>query len=242
MRKNGGLIMHRSEYSSVDSTNGNVSWKGPLSVEKGDHSGMPSRTDAYWPDDERGHVNASSLAGDNSEANVVAQNKDLNHGGYLSIERGERNALQNDAAIYSEKTAIVDSQPGDRPSAFIVNDTVTYADGHSENIYNSFTNESNANQVEWNDISSALPDTYDAPNPEDDLRDLMGIEEYADLMEETDAALFNLTADYAPADFSGDPYAISENEADIVDSISDTSVDDGGIDDDCDGIDCGMDI
>lgn len=34
--------MHKSEYSSIDSTNGNVSWKGPLSVEKGDHSGMPS--------------------------------------------------------------------------------------------------------------------------------------------------------------------------------------------------------
>ena len=78
--------MHKSEYSSIDSTNGNVSWKGPLSVEKGDHSGMPSRTDAYLPGDEKGHVNASSLAGDNSEANVVAQNKDLNHGGYLSIE------------------------------------------------------------------------------------------------------------------------------------------------------------
>ena len=154
--------MHKSEYSSIDSTNGNVSWKGPLSVEKGDHSGMPPRTDAYLPGDEKGHVNASSLAGDNSEANVVAQNKDLNHGGYLSIERGERDALQNGADIYSEKTAIVDSQPVDRPSTFIVNDTVTYADGHSENIYNSFTNESNANQVEWNDMSSSLPDTYDA--------------------------------------------------------------------------------
>lgn len=153
--------MHKSEYSSIDSTNGNVSWKGPLSVEKGDHSGMPPRTDAYLPGDEKGHVNASSLAGDNSEANVVAQNKDLNHGGYLSIERGERDALQNGADIYSEKTAIVDSQPGDRPSTFIVNDTVTYADGHSENIYNSFTNESNANQVEWNDIfAKTLLDTF----------------------------------------------------------------------------------
>lgn len=81
-----------------------------------------------------------------------------------------------------------------------------------------------------------------APNPEDNLRDLMGAEEYADLMEETDAALFNLTADYAPSDFSGDPYAISENETDIADSISDNSVDDGGIDEDCDGVDGGMDI
>lgn len=234
--------MHKSEYSSIDSTNGNVSWKGPLSLEKSDHSGMPRRTDAYLPGYEKGHVNASSLAGDNSKANVVPQHKDLNHGGYLSVERGERNALQNGADIYSEKTAIVDSQPGNIPSTFIVNDTVTYVDGHSENIYNSFTNESNASQVEWNNMSSSLPDTFDAPNPEDHLRDLMGVEEYADLMEETDAALFNLTADYAPSDFSGDPYAISENETDIADSISDNSVDDGGIDEDCDGVDGGMDI
>ena len=70
----------------------------------------------------------------------------------------------------------------------------------------------------------------------------MGVEEYADLMEETDVALFNLTADYAPSDFSVDPYAISENETDIADSISDNSVDDGGIDEDCDGVDGGMDI
>lgn len=223
--------MHSSEYSSVDPTNGNVTWNGPLSLEKGNHSGMPSRTDAYLPGDERGHVNASSLGGDNTTSNVVAQHHDLNHGGYLSVENGERNALQNGAAIDSEKTAIVDGQPGDRPSTFTVNDTVTYADGHSETIHSSFTNESNANQVEWNDISSSLPGIYDAPNPGDDLRGSMSSEEYAGLMEETDATLLDLDADYAPSDFSGDPYASSENESDISGSVLEDSVSDGGIDD-----------
>lgn len=224
--------MRSSEYSSVDPTNGNVTWEGPLSLEKGNHSGMPSRTDAYLPGDERGHVNASSLGGANTTSNVVAQHHDLNHGGYLSVENGERNALQNGAAIDSEKTAIVDGQPGDRPSTFMVNDTVTYADGHSETIHSSFTNESNADQVEWNDISSSLPGTYDAPNPGDDLRESMSSEEYAGLMEETDATLLDLDADYAPSDFSGDPYASSENESDISGSVSEDSVSDGGIDDD----------
>ena len=241
--------MRNSKYSSVDPVNGNVSWNGPLSQEKGDHTGMPSRTEAYLPSDEKGHVNASSLGGGNSNSNVVAQNKDLNHGAYLSVENGERNALRSGATINSEKIAIVDSQPGDRPSTFMVNDTVTYADGHSENIHNSFTNESNANQVEWNNMSSAFPDTYDGPNPEDALRELMGTEEYADLMERTDAELFNLAEDYAPSDFYGDPYAIVENESDVSSSISDDlisdmDIDDIGIDDvgiDDDGIDDGID-
>ena len=45
--------MHKSEYSSIDSTNGNVSWKGPHFRGKSDHSGMPPRTDAYLPGDEK---------------------------------------------------------------------------------------------------------------------------------------------------------------------------------------------
>lgn len=102
---------------------------------KGDHSHMPSRTDAYLPGDERGHVNASSLGGVNSRANVVAQHSDVNHGAYLSVEKGERTALQNGATIESEKTAVVNSQPGDRPSTFTVNDSVTYPDGHTEAVH-----------------------------------------------------------------------------------------------------------
>ena len=237
--------MRSTEYSSVNPANGNVTWEGPLSLEKGNHSGMPSRTEAYLPGDERGHVNASSLGGSNTSSNVVAQHHDLNHGGYLSVENGERNALKAGASINSEKIAFVDSQPGDRPSAFMVNDTVTYPDGHSESIHNSFTNESNADQARWNDISSSLPGTYDAPNPGDGLRDSMSSEEYANLMEETDAALLNLDEEYAPSEFSVSSYDCSVNESDNSNSISDEGVGDDGIDDgldDNEGVDDGMDI
>lgn len=237
--------MRRSEYSSVNSANGNVTWKGPLSQEKGDHSGMPPRTEAYLPGDEKGHVNASSLGGDNTASNVVPQHHDLNHGGYLSIENGERKALQNGASIESVKTAIVDGQPGERPTTFQVNDTVTYADGHLEKIHNSFTNESNANQVEWNDMSSALTGIYDAPNPGDDLRELMSLGEYTNLMELTDAEMVTLEADYAPSDFYGVPYATSGNDV-SENSIRDADIDagiDAGIDVDIDdGIDVGLDF
>lgn len=202
--------MRNPEYSSINPNTGDVTYKGPLSLEKGDHTHMPSRTSAYLPGDERGHVNASSLGGSNfgsthSMANVVAQHSHVNHGAYASVEKGERTALQNGATIEAEKTAIVNSHPGDRPSTFTVSDSVTYPDGHTESIHHSFTNESYADQAAWNDISASMPGAFDSPNPGDGLRDSMDSESYASLMESTDAALPGIDAEYTPADFSGMP-------------------------------------
>lgn len=199
--------MRNPEYSSINPNTGDVIYNGPLSLEKGDHSHMPSRSGAYQPGDERFHVNASSLGGDNSRNNVVAGHRDVNHGAYLSVEKGERTALQNGATIESEKTAVVNGNPGDRPSTFSVSDSVTHPDGHTESIHHSFTNESYANQAAWNDMSASLPGTFDAPNPGDGLRGSMDSESYASLMENTDAELPGLAEDYAPADFSGVPGA-----------------------------------
>ncbi len=228
--------MRSSEYSAIDSKTGNVSWEGPLSLEKGDHSHMPSRSNAYLPGDERGHVNASSLGGINSRANVVAQHSDLNHGAYYSMEQGERTALQNGATVQSEKTAVVNGQPGERPTAFSVNDSVTYPDGHTESIHHSFANESYATQDAWNHSCAALPGTFDEANPGDSLRDSMTPEAYSEVMAETDASLPSISDDYAPADFSGVPDAsegsssTSSAEADSGDvgGAADIGSDDGG--------------
>lgn len=195
--------MNFSHCSFVDPKNGNVSWKGNLSIEKGDHSHMPSRTDAYLPGDERGHVNASSLGGTNTTDNVVAQHYDVNHGGYYSLEQGERSAIQNGASIDSSKMAVVNNQPGARPDIFMVSDNVTYSDGHSESIHHSFTNAGYMEQQAWNDQSAALPGTFDTPNPGNVLVDSMSNTEYAELMENTDAELLGISEDYAAADFSG---------------------------------------
>ena len=225
--------MRNPRYSSVNPSTGDVTYNGPLSLEKGDHSHMPGRTDAYLPGYERGHVNASSLGGVNSRANVVAQHSDVNHGAYLSVEKGERTALQNGATIESEKTAVVNSQPGDRPTTFTVNDSVTYQDGHMESIHHSFTNESYADQVAWNDMSASLPGTFDGENPGDGLRGSMDTDSYsyASLMEATDAEMPGLDADYAPAEFSGVP-----------DSAETSSVSaDVGTDSDAGSGDCGAD-
>lgn len=197
--------MASSGYSGADPQTGNVTWHGPLQDVKGDHRHMPARTEAYRPGDERGHVNASSLGGGNTRSNVAAQHRDVNHGAYLSMERGERNALRGGAAIQSEKTAIVNDGPGGRPVAFQVNDSVTYADGRTQELHHSFTNESCLDQSAWNGASAALPGTFDGPNPGDGLRESMDAGSYARLMEETDAALPAVSQDYAEADFAGLP-------------------------------------
>ena len=197
--------MRSDKYSSVNPENGNVTWNGPLSIEKGDHSNMPKMD---LPDGfERGHVNASSLGGNNTRSNVVAQHADVNHGAYYDMENAERSALKNGVAIDSTKVAIVDGKPGDVPNTFLVSDNLTFPDGHTESIHHSFTNASYAEQQAWNDCSAALPGTFDAPNPGDGLRANMSAADYASLMESTDAALPSVEDDYAAADFSGLPGA-----------------------------------
>ena len=209
----------KNHYSYVNPDNGNVSWNGPLDRQKGDHTNMPHRTAAYLPGDERGHVNASSLGGPNSINNIVPQNAELNHGAYYAMEQGERTALENGASIHSSKTAIVDSEPGNRPDVFLVTDNVTYADGHSELISHSFTNESIADQEAWNNYTAALPGTFDAQSPTEALSVPMSSAEYAELMEATDAELPGMEGDYAAADFSGVPASCAaEADAAFVDA------------------------
>lgn len=212
--------MNTNHHSFVDPNTGNVSWRGYISIEKGNHSNMPSRTSAYLPGYERGHVNASSLGGSNTPDNIVPQHYDVNHGAYYSMEHGERSALQNGATIDSSKTAIVNSQPGDTPEVFMVSDTVTYSDNHTESIHNSFTNASYAEQQAWNDQSAALPGTFDGQNPENTLANSMSSVEYAELMENTDAELPGISEDYAEADFSGVP-GIDSAAFDIDTTVSD---------------------
>ena len=191
--------------SVVDPNTGNITSNSNPEITKGNHKGMPSRTDAYRSDDDRGHIQASSLGGNNDSSNVVPQNRDVNRRGYRDVERGETAALKNGASIDSTKTAYVGGNPDNRPSAFIVSDKVTYSDGHTEQINNSFTNESYADQDQWNQQTASMADTFDAPNPDDGLRQSMTPEEYAALMEATDSELPNLRDDYAPADYSGLP-------------------------------------
>lgn len=238
-----------SIYSTVDPENGNIYYNGPLEITKGDHSHMPARTDAYLSDQnepksgmyDRGHITASSLSphAGNGESNIAPMHSDLNRvgGGFYAMEQGQLTALRNGHAINSSKAAIVNGQPGDKPGVFMVSDSVTYSDGHTESVHHSFANASYVEQQAWNDLSAVLPDTFNDPNPSDGLRDSMSTSEYADLMERTDAELPGIAADYAEADFSGVPGAESASEDVSADAAAAADI---AIDNDS-SADCGVD-
>ena len=214
----------RGNYTVVDPNTGTVTSHGNLEITKGNHKGMPSRTSAYLPGDERGHIQASSLGGSNDPSNIVPQHHDVNRYGWRDMERGETDALKNGATIDSTKIAYVDGNPGDRPSAFMVNDKITYPDGHTENVHLSFSNESYADQAEEERIVASLGDEiYDAPNP-DAARESMSPEEYKALMEEADQVDFDIRDEYAPADYSGLPPSAREDNNE--DKKSDQTEDD----------------
>ena len=214
----------RGNYTVVDSNTGTVTSHSNLEITKGNHKGMPSRTSAYLPGDERGHIQASSLGGSNDPSNIVPQHHDVNRYGWRDMERGETDALKNGATIDSTKIAYVDGKSGDRPSAFMVNDKITYPDGHTENVHLSFSNESYADQAEEERIVASLGDEiYDAPNP-DAARESMSPEEYKALMEEANQVDFDIRDEYAPADYSGLPPSAREDNNE--DKKSDQTEDD----------------
>lgn len=201
--------------NTVDQKTGTITYKGELHVTKGNHDNMPRRTDVYQPHPneptpekgvayERGHVNASSLGGSNNRDNIAPMAYDVNHGGYAAMEQGERDALADGASISSEKTAY-SSNPDDKPSAFTVNDEVTFKDGSTQTVNLSFANMSYAEQEAQNAELAATDCQDEYPNPGDTLRESMTTEEYSDLMEKTDAELPGIRDYYTEWDYQGSP-------------------------------------
>lgn len=170
------------------------------------------------PGDERGHIQASSLGGSNKRDNIVPQARDLNHGAYYAVEKGERDALKGGNSIYSEKIAYTNEPEGSRPNTFIVNDTISYTDGSQQNIHFSFANMSDAQQEGINQELDEHADMLDVQNPNDALRESMSTEEYADLMEKTDAELPGI-ADAYDEHISFTP--AMESESEVINGIDD---------------------
>lgn len=213
--------------NSVDSNTGTKIYNGSSEITKGNHDHMPKRDASYLPTDERGHIQASSLSGDNSKENIAPQAKDLNHGAYLSVEKGEKDALKNGNTIESEKMAVSSgAQPGNRPDAFLVNDVVTTADGHTQEIHHSFANMMNDEQENLNKELDKHSDMLNAPNPEDTLRERMSVEEYADMMEKTDAELPGIRDEYQVDEYTSSRDDFEVNKSSEEDG-EDNSEEDG---------------
>lgn len=188
-------------YITVDSSTGTKKYNGPSIITHGNHNNMPSRDSSYLSTDERGHIQASSLSGDNSEVNITPQARDLNHGSYLSVENGEKDALRQGYSIQTEKIAFVSNQVGGRSDAFIVNDSVNVGNGQVQEIHHSFANMMNSQQECLNQELNDHSDLLDVSNPSDGLREIMSSEQYADLMERTDPELLDLRDEYKIEEF-----------------------------------------
>ncbi len=181
---------------TTNPNNGTIESRGFLEVTKGDHTGMPKRTDAYPEFYERGHTNASSLGGANHTLNVHPQARDLNHGAFASMEQGQRDALKS-GAVFSEKIAYNSGPAGTAPDAYMINDTVIHADGSSHTVHLSFANLNNAEQETFQQTLDQNADMLDAPNPGDIGRELYTPDEYAQLMEECEANMGTVRDEYS---------------------------------------------
>lgn len=171
----------------------------------------------------KGHIIAAQSNGAAVKENVTSQAADLNQGTYKKIENAEMRLVRNESAqIYTEKTAYFSNKNEGLPrsDAYMVNDTITYANGHENNVHLSLPNIPAAEQEQIAEESIQIAfDNVNAANPEDTLRDEMTVEEYTTLMEETDMGLPNISDEYAEhieisypmvEDFSGE-HAMTED-------------------------------
>lgn len=242
--------MADDNYYFVDPATGTKAYYGPSELTKGNHNNLPATDGSYLPTDERGHIQASSLGGSNKPENIAPQARDLNHGSWYNAEGAERDSLRSGNTIDSEKIAFSSNQPENRPDAFLLNDSIHFSDGQTQEVHLSFSNMQNSEQAEINEeAATQASDMMDAfHNPGDGLRDSMSPQEYAELMEQTDAALPSIGDHFAEWDYEGPAGMTAETGEAAADwdggsavasvdvGAGDPSADISGVD--ADGADC----
>lgn len=187
---------------SVDDTTGSTTAKGDL---QGDHSAPRNALSAQAGGsrreaaDQGGHLVAAQFNGPSIPQNLFAQDGKLNQSAFKRVENAERTQLKDGASIYTERIAYMSSSKaadgGCRPEAFMINDTITYKNGETQNIHLSFANLSPKEQEAINAQVADL-DIPAMPNPGDSLREQMSPSEYAELMESTDKILLDIKGEF----------------------------------------------
>ncbi len=162
---------------------------------------MQQKVEGKTSTDHSGHLIAAQQNGPAIKENLFAQDGHLNQGPYRSMENAELGLVRNGATVYTEKTAYIPhaTETGARPSAFIANDTITYADGHTQHVNLSFANLTVVQQEEYAQMAAESQIDMECENPGDTLRENMSTQEYASLMEETDYSLLNIRDEYSVA-------------------------------------------
>lgn len=208
MNNNQTTTVEANGYTFTTDQNGTVTAKGDLQSQtaaRNSSAQVKSGGSARLDDDDGGHLVAARFNGPAIEANLSAQNSNLNRSSFKAMENAEARAMENGAKITTERTAFVGNNVAPdgskRPDAYMVNDHVTFANGKQQDVHLSFTNMSANEQASMNEQTAGIFDTGE-PNPGDGLRAQMSDEEYAELMESTDQYLPSFRDEYAEWDTS----------------------------------------
>ena len=224
----------------VDNETGTTTAKGQVTENHASRNGMqsihPNEYDSKI--DDKGHLIAAREGGPAEGYNVSAQNRTLNRGAYKTVENAEVRLANEGNEVETEKTAYV-SNPGSKPDAYMVNDTITTPEGETQHVNLSFQNASPEEQQEWNDY---LEQNVDIDEQEywSSAKENMSPDEHNAMAEDFDNELSSVKDEYDLDNTTESSFAETAPENEGV--SADVSGVDGGADFDG-GADCnsGMD-
>lgn len=191
------VVLNGYEFS-IDQSTGTTTARGSLQNEAAKRDGAAQANAggaARTSTDQGGHLVGARMNGPSTPENLFAQDGHLNQGPYKTVENAEYRLIsdpEKNASIQTERTAYMShpsSESGNRPDAFMVNDSITYPDGQTQNVNLSFANMTVEAQENINYDLNTRVEMEDLPNPGDTLRERMSPEEYTEFMEKTDEQL-----------------------------------------------------
>lgn len=254
---------------STDLKTGTTVAMGSLRAEKAERNAYLQRIAGgklRQAGDQGGHLVATQHGGPPIRENLFAQNGKLNQGGFKELEQAEHKLItdpERSASIQTERIAYMShsaqSLKDARPEAFMINDTIKEGDVQQE-VHLSFANLSTGEQEAFNAAVGQLELPPEAPVS---LPEGLSQEEYAQIMEESDATLPSVGDEIMPDDAwsyqpEGQPECGQEQElgawefepdvglnvddlgidTSASDSLSSGSGDDPDSDAECEGADC----
>ncbi len=237
-------------YTFTTYSDGSVKAEGTLQNEQASRSGMSQITPAGYDSShsDKGHLVAARENGPADPANVFTQDRHVNRSTFSTIEKQEARLMNEGCTIQTDRTACVD-QPGQAPSAFIINDTITTPEGQSHSVHEYVENlspeEQAEIQTEFDRLDAENAFSYDAfPNP---LPEGMTREEYDAILDEVgnddtfsiqddfnidawSSSSMNSNADNGTGSSAVNSLANTANNSCVSSAVSEASVKSGGSD------------
>lgn len=186
------------EFTIDDS--GSITAKGELQSGKAERTAFNAEKNGVLMTEgtQKGHLVPARQNGPTIKGNITAQDGHLNQSTIKKLENAETRLItnkENPVRIQSERTAFAKNQKKDglvKPDAYMYNETLTFADGKTETVHLSFSNQSKADQAAQN----ALVNSMNADHMDSSRPSWMSAAEYNDLMEKTNAELPGIAQEF----------------------------------------------